>query len=368
MLGRIVGPIHPPSAVQCGTQVSPIGVIPKSNQRGKWRLIVDLSSPEGRSVNAGIEPELCSMHYLRLDEVVQQISKAGQGALLAKMDIDSAYRNVPVHPADRPLLGMQWKGSIFFDTRLPFGLRSAPKIFSAVADALQWSFQRRGVSWVAHYLDDFITVGSPGSPECQTNLGIMLATCQRLGVPVAQKKCAGPATVLVFLGFELNTNQMGDKVARGQVASHAVLGQGLAGQEGMQEERPRVSLETLAACSDSGTPGRTFDRTGFNGADTGSVDSPEFVYSFRPELVVCFYGEVEWSLHGSKSFNASHPTGDGRLWLLGLRSPLGIMVVAVEMGRSIYRVAYLSKRASPNSLCGSNMGRALGGTASGMPL
>ena len=38
---------------------------------------------------------------------------------------------------------------------------------------------------MAHYLDDFITVRSPGSPECQTNLGIMLATCQRLGIPVA---------------------------------------------------------------------------------------------------------------------------------------------------------------------------------------
>ena len=141
-LGWIVGPINPSSA-PCSTQVSPIGVIPKSNQLGKWRLIVDLSSPEGQSVNGGIEPELCSLHYLRLDEVVQQISKAGHGALLAKMDIDSAYRNIPVHPADRPLLGMRWKGSIFFDTQLPFGLRSAPKIFSAVVDALQWSFLRR---------------------------------------------------------------------------------------------------------------------------------------------------------------------------------------------------------------------------------
>ena len=147
-------------------------------------------------------------HYLRLDEVVQQISKAGQWALLAKMDIDSAYCNVPVHPADRPFMGMQWKGRIFFDTQLPFGLRSAPKIFLVVADALQWSFLRRGMFWVAHYLDDFITVGSPGSPECQTILGIMLATCQRLGVPVAQKTCVCPAAVLVFLGFELNTNQM----------------------------------------------------------------------------------------------------------------------------------------------------------------
>ena len=42
--GRVVGPIDldlaPPS-----TQISPFGVIPKSSQPGKWRLIVDLSSP-----------------------------------------------------------------------------------------------------------------------------------------------------------------------------------------------------------------------------------------------------------------------------------------------------------------------------------
>lgn len=90
---------------------------------------MDLSSPEGRSVNDGIEPELCSLQYLRVDEVVRQVMVRGQGTLMAKMDIESAYRNVPVHPADRLLLGMQWKGDVFFDTQLPFGLRSAPKIF-----------------------------------------------------------------------------------------------------------------------------------------------------------------------------------------------------------------------------------------------
>ena len=53
----------------------------------------------------------------------------GKGAKLAKIDIAHAYRNVPVHPADRPLLGMQWKDGIYIDTTLPFGLRSTPKIF-----------------------------------------------------------------------------------------------------------------------------------------------------------------------------------------------------------------------------------------------
>ena len=157
-LGRVVGPL-PLDSIPKGTQISPFGVIPKS-QPGKWRLIVDLSSPGGMSVNDGIEPELCSLQYLRVDEVVRRIVTMGRGTLMAKMDIESAYRMVPVHPSDRLMLGMQWKGGVFFDTRLPFGLRSAPKIFMAVADALQWIFQESGVSWVAHYLDDFVTMGA----------------------------------------------------------------------------------------------------------------------------------------------------------------------------------------------------------------
>ena len=58
--------------------------------------------------------------------------------MLAKIDIAHAYRNVPVHPEDRKLLGMQWQGKVYIDTALPFGLRSAPKIFTAISDALEW--------------------------------------------------------------------------------------------------------------------------------------------------------------------------------------------------------------------------------------
>ena len=56
---------------------------------------------------------------------------------MGKMDIQHAYRNIPVAPEDRRLLGMLWQGKVYVDKVLPFGLRSAPLIFSAVADALQ---------------------------------------------------------------------------------------------------------------------------------------------------------------------------------------------------------------------------------------
>ena len=55
---------------------------------------------------------------------------------MAKFDIESAYRIVPVHPEDCFLLGMCWQGNLFIDLALPFGLHSAPFIFNAIADLL----------------------------------------------------------------------------------------------------------------------------------------------------------------------------------------------------------------------------------------
>ena len=75
----------------------------------------------------------------------------GAGALMAKFDMEAAYRMVPVHPEDRWLLGMLWKGKLFVDKTLPFGLRSAPKMYSAVADAMQWILTQEGVATI-HYL------------------------------------------------------------------------------------------------------------------------------------------------------------------------------------------------------------------------
>ena len=64
---------------------------------------------------------------MSVDDIAQSVIHFGPGALLAKYDVKSAYRQVLVHPEDRPLLSMCWQGSYYVNTTLPFGLRSAPQ-------------------------------------------------------------------------------------------------------------------------------------------------------------------------------------------------------------------------------------------------
>ena len=203
-LGRLLGPFAQ-SVSMPELQINRFGVIPKGHNPGKWRLITDLSFPPGRSVNDGIDSDLCSLTYTTIDEVAELVVRLGLGALLAKADIKAAYRLIPVHPQDRPLQAIRWKNQVFIDPMLPFGLRSAPKIFNAVADALQWCLWDQGIPLIRHYLDDFIIIGSPQSPQCQSSLDIFLQVCKELGVPIADEKTEGPTTSLVFLGIRIDT-------------------------------------------------------------------------------------------------------------------------------------------------------------------
>jgi len=91
------------------------------------------------------------LSYISVDDVAAKVVRIGKGASMAKFDLKSAYRHVPVHPEDRWLLGMEWKGRLFVDTMLPFGLRSAPVIFNAVAEALAYIMRGRGVRNLDHY-------------------------------------------------------------------------------------------------------------------------------------------------------------------------------------------------------------------------
>ena len=204
--GRVAGPFScnaVPNAL-----ISRFRVIPKVHQPNKWRLIIDLSHPKGKSVNDRIPKHLCLMSYISVDDAIHKIISLGCGTLLAKIDIKSAFRLIPVHPADRHLLAMEWKGATYVDTCLPFGPCSAPKLFNVLADLLEWILLHLGVSVLLHYLDDYLTMGPPNTQICHRSLRLLIEVCTLLGIPLALEKVAGPSTIIEFLGILLDTMRM----------------------------------------------------------------------------------------------------------------------------------------------------------------
>ena len=188
-LGRVGGPsaIPPFPNMQC----HPIGVVPKKKP-GKFHTILHLSYPPGDSVNDFIPKDEYSLHYITVDKAISAIKRFGRGDWLSKLDIEAAFRIIPVHPSQWHLLGMKWKGNYYFDKVLSMGGRSSPFIFDSVSSAIEWICTTNYfVAVLMHLLDDFLSVEPPHKEP--TALKLLMEILERSGVPLALHKIFGPA-------------------------------------------------------------------------------------------------------------------------------------------------------------------------------
>ena len=201
-LGRVAGPFHKRPIFNL--RLSPLGLVPKHD--GSMRLIHHLSYPCGTSVNDYIEPRLCSVNYASFDDAVELVSRMGPGALMAKMDVKSAFRLLPVHPEDFSLLGFKVGDYYFFDKCMHMGCSISCAFFEKFSTFLEWVVKSRsGVDFMVHYLDDFFFTGHAETIECELLMQTFTSVCNTLGVPVAVEKTVGPATALTFLGLEIDS-------------------------------------------------------------------------------------------------------------------------------------------------------------------
>ena len=205
-MGRIAGPFqsHPmPDMV-----FSPLGLVPKKGS-SEFRLIHDLSFPLLNSVNSHIPVERSTVVFEDLDHCLSIIRRLGRGTLVAKADLQDAFRIIPIAPQDHRLLGFRFQGAYYYDRCLPMGCSVSCQTFEALSTALQWiCTEKFGVSAMSHILDDFIFFGPHGVPNCQNNLDIFLSLCDKLSLPIKQAKTVQPATSVSLHGILVNTQDM----------------------------------------------------------------------------------------------------------------------------------------------------------------
>ena len=88
-------------------------------------MIHHLSFPHGSSVNGFILEEFSTVEYTTVDDAIKMIKTLGVGCVLAKTDVRSAFRIVPIHPSDYHLLGFHWQNKWYYEKCLPMGCSSS---------------------------------------------------------------------------------------------------------------------------------------------------------------------------------------------------------------------------------------------------
>ena len=138
--GAIVGPFtdHPIA----NSHFSPFMTRPKANSDNR-RVILDLSWPQGSSVNDGIEKDAYmgvdfNLTFPSLDHLTTQLTKLGKGAHIYKVDVSRAFRHLKVDPYDYDLLGLRWRDVTYVDTCVLFGSRQGSQNFKRTSDAVRY--------------------------------------------------------------------------------------------------------------------------------------------------------------------------------------------------------------------------------------
>jgi hypothetical protein len=186
------------------TIVSPLGAILKDGGQDV-RIIHDGSRPIGEAMN-----DYTILHPTRYQTLQEAYSLAKPNTYLAKVDLKSAYRSVPIRPTDYCLTGVKWtftgdsSPTYLFDARLPFGCSQGPNVFHRLSQAVRRFMANRGYCNIVVYLDDFFIVAETFE-ECCMVQNVLISLLISLGFLVSWAKVYGPSEVLSFLGVVINT-------------------------------------------------------------------------------------------------------------------------------------------------------------------
>jgi hypothetical protein len=125
-------------------------------------MIQDMSypwnSPTVTSVNAGIDPDSFPTAWGSFEATSALILSLPTGCVAATFNISAAYRLTPIRPSQQQHLCIFWKGRIYVDRAVMFGLSSSAGVFGAIADMLVALYQAVGFSMILTWVNDFFVI------------------------------------------------------------------------------------------------------------------------------------------------------------------------------------------------------------------
>ena len=172
--------------------ISTIFIVEKKN--GKFRPVINL-----RYLN----------DYVRYNHFKQETFKVVVDLLqkndyMTSVDLQDAYFSVPIHVSCQKFLKFTWRSNMYKFVCLPFGLTSAPFVFTKLLKPVYAMFRQRNIR-CSYYIDDSICM-SQDEQDCQDKTSTIVDNLEALGFVVnLQKSALAPAQKITFFGFIIDS-------------------------------------------------------------------------------------------------------------------------------------------------------------------
>ena len=196
---------------------SQLFVVPKKD--GGHRPIINL-----KKLNQFVRSQHFKMKSINM---LRDILK--QGDYMTKVDLKDAYFMVPVHQNHWHFTRFMWKGRAYQFTCLPFGLSSAPWVFTKITRPIMIVLRSMGLRTIM-YIDDILILAE-SETQAREHTAALIFLLENLGLVVNHPKFqTTPSQVIEFLGFSIDSRSMeiklpGDKIKKIRGEARRLLSQ-----------------------------------------------------------------------------------------------------------------------------------------------
>ena len=163
-------------------------LVPKPGNR--WRPVIDLSSLN----------KFLVIPKFKMETPESIRASLRKGEWVTSIDLTDAYLHVPIHTHSQKYLRFHHKGVTYQFVSLPFGLATAPLVFTSLVKEVKLLALQKGIR-LHQYLDDWL-IRAPSKEECHSQTQALLSLVKDLGFVANLKKSElRPSQRFDFLGY-----------------------------------------------------------------------------------------------------------------------------------------------------------------------
>uniref|UniRef100_A0A914XY08 Reverse transcriptase domain-containing protein n=1 Tax=Panagrolaimus superbus TaxID=310955 RepID=A0A914XY08_9BILA len=175
--------------------ISPIFLVPKKD--GGQRPVINLKA---------LNHMLRNKHF-KMESLLLVKDLLSSGAFMAKIDMQDAYFGIPIKNSSRKYLAFEVDGVTYAFRALPFGLATAPRVYTKVIKPVASFLRTRGVRLIV-YLDDWLFIAETAK-QLAEDLRLAMNLFMSLGLIVnKQKSQLTPVQQIEFLGLSIDSVSM----------------------------------------------------------------------------------------------------------------------------------------------------------------